>query len=296
MCHQCKLCNRSLLCDKASLVEHFKCSHGISIEEYCQKVGCTLVKGKVDSIPKSFLESRELSKGLDKSCVFACDKCSKKYYTSQFFKQHYSKIHKSKTSKPIEAYIVKGFSYQCPMCSNLLLCDNMVIQTHMKNVHGIKKDEVGAVAFTKKTEYNKLCDSFIKSTPTSHIVWKKTVLPKDQVPIKEITSKIGNLCSFQCPECDSEEFSNWQMLQKHGRIVHGHHIRYQHALLSVARCHACLLCPKVVLCDRSFITNHLSCHKMKMKKYEKIYQQNGGEILSTFIEWMTSSKDMNVKT
>ncbi len=296
VCHQCKLCKKTLLCERITLKRHFKYSHGISTEEYCQKAGCTLAKRKIDIISRSFLESLELSGGLDKFCIFACDKCSKKYYTSIMFRKHYVRKHKSNTLNPIETYIVKGFSYQCPKCSKLLLCENIVIQSHMKRVHGMCKSKKGAVTFTKDTEYYKVCDTFIKNTPITHTYWGKTVLPRDQIPINEITPKIGNLCSFKCPDCDSREFSNWSMLYHHNRRVHGHNIHYQHTLLSVARCHACLLCPMVVLCDRSFITMHLNSHKMKLKKYEKIYQQNGGDILPTFKEWMTSNKDMLAQT
>ncbi len=289
VCHKCKLCNKSILCDRAVLKDHFKNIHGMSIEEYCKKMNCTLTPTKINIVSRSFLQSLELSEGLDKSCVYGCDLCSKKYYTSQSLKGHFKLKHRTSKFKSPEKYLVKGFSYQCKKCFKLILCDKDLVNVHMRRAHGIMNNEKGAVTFAKQTEYYNLRDSFIKSTPVSFTVWHKTVLPKDQFPIQEVTSKIGNLCTFVCPECDSKVFSNWCLLLAHCRKIHNYRITYKHSLVSIARCHACLICPKAVLCDRLFIANHLNCHKISLKKYEKIYQKNGGEVLPTFLEWMTSN-------
>ncbi len=294
--HRCKLCNSSLLCEKAGLSEHFKGIHCISLEEYCKKTGCTVTSDtdKYAAVSKLALESLEVSHGLEKTCVFACDKCGEKYSPLCDFKKHYIEKHSINIFKSWSYYMVKGFSFKCTICFKLLLCDKYIIQAHMKQRHSVTttNNKKRAAIFKKHIEYLNLCDSFIQSTPISNITWHKTLLPMDQVPIQEITPKIGNLCSFTCPECDLTHVSpNWQMFVKHCRKVHGFYIRYKPSLLSVARCHACLLCPKAVLCDRSFISKHLATHNMKLKKYESIYQQNGGEILPTFIEWKTLSHE-----
>ncbi len=114
-------------------------------------------------------------------------------------------------------------------------------------------------------------------------------MPKVQFLSQKVTAKIGNLCTVVGPECDAKVFSNWSLLLAHCKKIHNYRISYKYSLVSVARCHACLICPKAVLCDRLFIANHLNCHKIPLKKYEKIYQKNGGEVLPTFLEWMTSN-------
>ncbi len=290
VCHKCKLCNNSLLCDRVALKSHFKNIHGMSTEEYCKKMNISLAPQKLNIVSRSFLRSLEQSEGLEKSCVYACDLCSKKYYTSESLKGHFKVSHKTTKFKSLEIYLVKGFSYQCKECFKLILCDKDLVNNHMRRAHGIMNNEKGDVTFVKQTEYNNVRDSFIKSTPISLTVWYKTVLPKVQVPIQEVTSKIGNLCTFICPDCDSEVFSSWSFLIAHCKKVHKYRIFYKHSLVSVARCHSCLICSKAVLCDRLFIANHLHYHhKIPLKKYEKIYQKNGGDVLPTFLEWMTSN-------
>ncbi len=287
VCHQCKLCRMTVLCDSATLQYHMKRNHKISVEEYCKKTGCVN--------KKSFLEALPISKDIGDFCVYACDICKKKYYSSVNFNRHILK-HKRRFNAPLSKYIVAGFSYQCQKCGKLMLCDKSVVTSHMKNSHGGQKiDNETSSNDTKRVRYNELCATFIKKAPVSSIIWKKPVMPLTNIPLKEITSKIGNMCTFTCLICNAKDFPTWHKLKSHCKTVHNVSLAYNSSLISLARCHGCMICQSAILCDRTFIAMHLSnAHKMSLPKYEKIFRQNGGKTLPSFREWMTGEHDIDV--
>ncbi len=294
--HKCKLCKRRFLCDLTVLKKHIAGCHRFSLEEYSIKTGCKIAKNRVVHISQKFLKSLEISNITDDCCIFACNLCGKKYYSSNGFKNHF-KNHSSSLCKPLSEYIVKGFSYQCQKCDKLLLCDKDTIRHHMhvhaRRGHGAKVNNKSIDGNTKKTQYLIMCQKYINDSPRSFTVWDKTALPMNQVPIKEITAKIGNLCQFICKKCtDFKIFNSWDCLRHHYEKIHRCRVQYNHSIVNVARCHACLICPKAILCDRSFIRRHLTfSHKMTLKRYETIFHRNGGETLPTFLDWMTSEQN-----
>ncbi len=287
VCHKCKLCRKYVLCDNAAIQYHMKKYHKIPIEDYCKKTGCVS--------ENSFLQALPISMNYGNLCVYACDICKKKYYSTGSFTAHMFK-HKTRFNAPLSKYIVSGFSYQCEKCGKLMLCDEKIIKKHMKNSHDVHKlDNEPYFNDTKRVRYNDLCDAFIKKTPVSSIIWKKPVLPITKTPMNEITSKIGNMCTFSCLTCTGESFPTWHKFKKHCKTVHNSSQAYNPSLISVARCHGCMMCKKVILCDRTFIAQHLSyAHKMSLLKYEKIFRQNGGKTLPSFREWMTGEHDIDI--
>ncbi len=292
--HKCKLCNKTVLCDQRVLQKHFKRHHDVSVDEYCQRTGTA--KNKHQRHPSStisLIKSLKISQNIDNSCIFACDKCDKKFFSVSSIKKHI-KQHNFETFVPLSKYLIKGFSYQCEKCSLLLLCDITTIKNHMRNMHGLTKEElVKATSHVKRTEYDKLSSEFIEKTPVSLSHWSKPVLPANEIPIQEVTDRIGNLCKFRCPFCNQKEFSSWASISSHCKSAHKCGIHYSPASLLMARCHACLMCPKVVLCDRVFLAMHVRTdHKRSILQYEKIFKQNGGETLPTFITWMRTNCDV----
>ncbi len=218
----------------------------------------------------------------------------KKYFSSKLFKLHFKK-HKPKELKVLSTYITKGFSYKCYKCPKLMLCDKNFIQAHMFAAHNIKWKDTSTLLFSQIPNYKNISDFFKKRTPISSVVWETNVLPINQIPLNEVTSRIGNLCSFQCPKCNTNKFSSWYKLVQHCKKVHNYKVCYDYSLVSVATCHSCLLCPNAILSDRAFLCYHLqNVHKVSLTKYEQIYLQNGGEVLPTYRDWLKNG--YNLKT
>ncbi len=295
--HKCKLCNEEILCDKRALQRHLKYWHdNTSLKEYCKRSGCLMAKKINFFLTPPNILSLKLSKTGDNLCMFSCTVCPKRFNNSRTFKSHL-RSHKPRFSKPLETFLVQGFSYQCEMCHKLLLCDRNVICDHMKGVHGISVKTFNEMTrFATKADYEEFCSSFVKDTPVSLTFWNKPVLPLSNLPNQAATTRFGNLCSFICLWCEVKDVGSWSILKRHCKIVHGCGLPYSPSLVSVARCHKCLLCPMAVLCDRWFLSNHLCVsHKTKMSEYEEKVLQMGGEILPTYHSWIDSQSQRQDK-
>ncbi len=282
--HKCKICDKPMLCDANVLVRHFRRAHSISTEEYCKKTATTIVQSRHRQVSLK-TESLKLSKTVGNLCVFACSICKSQYNNSLCFRNHFAK-HWPRPIEPLTTYLDKGFSYQCNLCSKLMLCDKNILQSHMRVVHGKKKNDKESVSFSSKSQYHMLQDLFTKDIPVSSTLSKKSVLPVEKLHIKEITSKIGNLCRYKCPYCDSKDFTSFTNLRQHCKMAHNFGLSYNPSLVTEARWHACLLCPMAVMSDRYFLSKHLTMtHKKCLPDYEKTFIQNGGKSLPTFTDW-----------
>ncbi len=168
-----------------------------------------------------------------------------------------------------------------------MLCDRYTIYKHLQDAHCMTRENQNFPASdSKMQEYEILCSQFKKSTPTSLTYWYKPTLPINEIPMHEVTSRIGNLCTFTCQKCDSKDLPSWSVLRQHYKTVHKCGVHYNPSMAKEARCHSCLLCPTAVLNDRYFIAIHLKdCHKKGLPEYERAFLQKGGESLPPYQSW-----------
>ncbi len=190
------------------------------------------------------------------------------------------------------SYLVSGFSYKCTLCSSLMLCDRFVIQNHMTTKH---QKKLSFTTFSEnRLQYQKLCDDFMKGLPVSAHVHENKIVPVEKVPITEISSTIGNLCTYFCPYCDTNNLSSWVIFKHHVRTVHFKKEAFRPSIVQTARYHSCLICPKAMLNDRGILVFHLmKKHKMSLGKYEKIFSKHGGKVLPTYKKWLREILNKN---
>ncbi len=285
--HQCKLCDKSVLCDNVVVYGHIFNTHGLTPESYCKQTGCTLERTR--HFRKDFLTSLKESKKIKNACEFKCNICEITYNKVSNFRDHFHK-HNIKPPGHFSDYLTKGSFYQCKKCNKILLCDIKTIQHHMNVVHGTKMNINVTVVTSHKREYEKLYTAFTKNIPIASKVWKVSAVPMTNVPLQDVTSKLGDLCTYYCPTCNSESFTRWPDLTNHYQDLHGCSLKFNPKHVSVARYHTCLICPKAILCDQYFLRPHLRyCHKMSLTKYQAIFRRNGGEILPSFTLWRTKT-------
>ncbi len=274
---RCKLCEKSILFEKANLKQHCKKRHGLSLEEYCKLSGCNLGEDKSCRFPIKLLKTYKLSDTMKNLCEFTCRSCNKTFHCSRAFLSHVKNHHQGITYRMVSS-ITKGFSYKCKLCQGLMLCDLFIIHQHMNNVHAIKQ----------KNKYEELYQSFSNATPTASKIWRKVSIKSNLIPVHEMSSKIGDLCIFKCPNCDSNDMKSWRNLRCHFKKKHNSKgLGFSANLVVTARYHSCLLCPMAVLSDRYFLGIHLrNKHSKSISTYEKTFQRNGGEVLPTMKEWL----------
>ncbi len=141
-----------------------------------------------------------------------------------------------------------------------------------------------------KIQYNDFCKSFINKIPISTKKCSKMTVPISKILTIDLTSALGNLCTFVCPDCSSQKFfSSYSKLLHHTKNVHQKSIAYSSSICLTARYHACLICPRAVLSDRFVLSTHLKTyHNKNLHYYEKVFRKNGGMILPTYQEYIES--------
>ncbi len=284
--HKCKLCGSSITCDMNYLKEHFRRRHSISLKEYSKQTGCTIILLGRYPTDNPILESLKVSKTLEQTCTFTCKECNKNFLCSASLRNHMKVYHKGK-QYALANFLLTGSSFQCEMCPTMMLCDRRVISQHLRTVHNIKATDIHFPAKIWKEKYDKFCKTFKENITVSSKVWKRTVVSAENIPTKQTTPVIGNLCTFKCPTCASKLFTSWSKFWRHMKLEHHQAQKFCPTLVVTARYHSCLICPKAVLGDRSFIFRHLrQTHKTPLDKYEKTFIRYGGQTLPLFNEWL----------
>ncbi len=288
--HKCKLCNATIQCEMMGLAQHFRIVHDTCPEDYCMQTGCTLVSLS-PCFSNSFLKTLKLSKTAGNLCVFTCKTCHKSFKASMDFRSHMKTHHPNLSQSLVSSCIVKGYSFKCEQCSALMLCDKRMIQAHDRNIHNRSFMELSV---RNRRRYEEVCNDFRQNTPKPSKVWDTKIVHVSKIPQREKNSKIGNLCIFKCPNC-KKKFFNYLELKQHRKGAHGLEMRFSPSLIVEARYHACLLCPRAFLSDRTVLRIHLSgVHGKGLQDYEKTFQRDGGEVLPTYSNWLAMEDDKNM--
>ncbi len=79
---------------------------------------------------------------------------------------------------------------------------------------------------TDMMQYRKMCKAAMAGVPIAAYVHDKITVPARKIPINEISSVIGNLCTFSCPNCEKATFSNWSTIKYHFKKAHQQRLTY----------------------------------------------------------------------
>ncbi len=204
-----------------------------------------------------------------------------------------------KTGKIVKSqWMCSRVLHDCRVCKSHILCDMTVISAHIYNSHSLSHMEY-------RNRY--------PETREERIWMKKRrekIQPKPQSKVRpsndrvltvaeeqgNVTTKVGNLCEYQCDRCSFTVFS-WQTLKNHLIRCHSLSIpknfpeqkREKWLLKKVF--HVCAVCNAKILCQLRAIAGHVSSfHKMKMDKYYLLLPK---EVDSQKVPASTTAKELS---
>ncbi len=95
----------------------------------------------------------------------------------------------------------------------------------------------------------------------------------DEHQERELSTSVSNMCSYRCPKCKAT-FDKWTTLKSHNlRMPCGTgNAKFDRAFLVHEVYHVCRECDKELLCDKTFLTWHMKCHKVSLETYAKKYK------------------------
>lgn len=257
--HICRECGREKMNDVTLFGLHLIYEHGMTQAEYRKKH--KLEKKREDTHrAQNFSKKGELSSIIGNFCKFKCLVCHLTYTSFSSLRRHErSKKHGKTTLTNLNdnPSLIKIVSYQCKVCTMLVLCDNYSLVLHMRCHFG-------------DNAISKYCKKFGLMKPKKHAATNYTVV--SDTP-RQILNVVGNKCTYKCTKCD-KNFFEWAKLKLHlKKTNHGDgQVKDIGKLLFKTELHNCQICRSNVLCDSQFITSHLRNHKMTLPQYVDQYR------------------------
>ncbi len=247
--HQCRICQKVILCDTHMIENHALKYHGMLFQEYMFRIPSKKTNENLASLSDVKFKRMQLTPAERETvpkesvtydvlnlCNYKCDKCG---FTINAFSKLRKHIKKCKrVGKYNFGYLVDAIFHDCKLCGVRMLCDKVPLWSHVNNIHKMKLKKYESLPkpnepLTLVTGENK--DQILKqldnSTPSILGVDRSSVPsvepldkvtnPKGSLPNHLTTSKIGNYCLYACDKCDFRSLSLGGMGNHNKKSAHG---------------------------------------------------------------------------
>ncbi len=191
-------------------------------------------------------------------CTFSCTDCPATYTMWSQIRKHMDTKHdKVINLLSYELYLTKATVHVCKICSEKIFCEASILHRHL-----IKKHKMTVVEYRKK--YSCKAD------------WKEKM--QNLLENGKLSpNRIGNLCSFKCPQCQSTYLA-YSTFVKHCKESKKCHVNTKSMFwvehLEKVIVHRCRFCSKPLLCDGETIQKHVK-HSHGMKSLDEYAKAKG---------------------
>ncbi len=247
--------------DKKSVL---KCGLDDSKKETCDPEKLVNFKGTYKDKLTEALKNAPISNTVSNLCEFQCPKCEKVYNDRQTFGRHLKeKRHFSKENDILNNYLITVVGYRCLICSKIVLCDIIMIRCHIRHHHKISSLQQYPSAEANVPYFNSTSNREMVKRELNSFCLKHACE-------KNITTQIGNMCTFSCKQCNytTQSYAKLRLhitSRKHGPFLPS--FRY----VSAVKFHKCHVCEELVLSDYSILAHHVvNKHKLTLTKYRKL--------------------------
>ncbi len=266
--YRCKICSKEVLCDKGEIYKHAYHIHKIkTMKEYIDMKSEKMIlfqkkwleKEKNKQNKWGDIDSAPISIEIGNLCTYKCQVCKATFVSRTGFARHL-KIngHGQASETLINKSLDKAVIHKCSICSDKILCDRTIVTYH------IRKHKINSL----KT-YMEMTN--VKQKSMSHVSQMiRDQLYKEYATENNVTRHVKNLCKFMCTKCDYVS-RTWNKTQVHiSSKGHGPLLAVTDYLKKITL-HKCHICDKLVLCDKTIISKHISSkHNLLRSSYYKI--------------------------
>ena len=266
--HSCHLCQEEVLKDNRVIYDHMRNKHNKGKDNECN-----LIPKNVDIV--------------ENGCNFKCKYCTKNFESWESIMLHHKSSHESVGSAylPYDSVIDSKF-HECLLCKKEVLKDNMLIYTHIYNVHNVTTNSYKKWLKLQTDKTSQRTSHSRTDTPASenrvqYRYDQKSTHGTNNADIFEITNdenidkespdyeQMINACVFKCKYCE-KECPSWSKLTRHN--LESHQVKGREdpfELIIHYKIYQCHMCNKPMLQDRKFIYNHmLHSHKITIPKMQ----------------------------
>ncbi len=131
--HNCKICDKLILCEKIWITFHLKC-HGIkSLKKYAEMTGCILEVSKEDKIISKTMKCKQ---EVGNFCSYTCHSCSHVTKTWKNMRIHLkTNEHGPSVSTNWSDYISETVLHECVICQRKVLNEWAFLSNHFMRHH-----------------------------------------------------------------------------------------------------------------------------------------------------------------
>ncbi len=302
--HKCHICSMKILCEKGTIQKHMSYHHKITMTKYCNMMNLEL-DSKTSKKNKDIVElvtkpssKHEIIKKVGNFCKFSCPKCDFVCNNYKAMKVHIRK----KEHGPLLSYakyLTSVIFHKCHVCDELVPNDIDIFFMHISVRHKMtlpnyRKSVTLPNVEEQEADYLSKLKSAIKDIP---IVQTQTnnILKANSLSENQVTKDVGNLSFFKCPVC-SKTNMNFAMFLNHCKKEHqGKKLLLKEHVVE-ARYHRCFICAKIVLCDNSMISSHVSStHHVTLSSYIKDFVlKGGGRVFPTLQDYCRKNQTFEI--
>ncbi len=252
------------------------------------KVSVPLVNSPLEKqvMPPKSLPDSLMTASVSSLCQFKCTRCTFEHEFWSVFVLHAERCIGNRTFSP--SFVKEARYHKCGLCAACILCDTAIIEKHYKSKHNIlhrekylqacKDEELRKVCYANGTDI--LTCSILLKRLSSKTLQKYNAEYERQASLQtvhnsldlsgvSVSKVIDDLCEFSCNTC-GEWHTSRRTLQHHrrkGQPCEGKTI-LEHQTIGKAVAYKCLMCHRLVLCDRLVVRTHiLNTHRMKLPEY-----------------------------
>ncbi len=299
--HECNVCSRKVLCERAFILRHIKYCHKIlSLSKYVHQDYHNFVKKPttMQMELKSFFAKNvtqdNTTKIVGNLCTFICQTCDYICQSWGGLKKHIKKQNHGPLLS-ITKHVKNPWFHKCDLCNEVLFCDVSILylhqfQKHQSSLKHYKKVIMVSNNYNLPLEYREKIKSIIQVTPSEKNL--PHILKPGSLPPNQVTNDVGNLCFFNCSHCSKSNLS-FGCLRTHCK--HKHRSKPVSLNLEQAvevRYHRCQLCNKIIACDNNFIRSHVNnAHKISFVHYVNEYVlKRGNRAIPTFRQYQINKQ------
>ncbi len=258
----CKICSVFTLCDNTFIRKHMKNHHDLLISQYIKKFHTD----KLKLLPQEVTYSNDTIGNL---CQFQCLDCGAKFTNRGTSRKHQINIHGNNVERGEK--MIKRVLHKCKLCGKMVQCEIQYLLCHLKSVHGLTTKEYCKQTGCKYAQ--NIYRTFLKS--------------KSMLQCLPLLTIIGNKCKFECRQC-LKTFNTKNNFYNH---IKKHNIKKINIFSCLIRgfSYQCQFCPKVLLCDKRTVIDHLKyAHGHEYLKLKKLHylrlKENYMEMCEQFIK------------
>ena len=286
--YSCELCHKKIPWTGATINNHLKTVHQISLlqyeKSYRQSEKTVKVKQPSSGPSQSPSSSPNKTEKWFNGSEYSCQLCRRTLFSMAGLTSHLKEAHSREKIDYLQEFGSQGIivrHYNCKICGNKFPWTGVSISKHLRLAHNLSLSQYSAGYENNSSSRRQVRQETASPAPPEKTL--KSPRVRENAGPELSTEKWYNKCSWECQICwrvfktNSSVFFK-HVSQDHKLTVEGYKEEYGSAGILFSD-HSCRICFKKIPCNGLALCKHLKHgHNLSLSEYESQYlSQEGGQ-------------------